>query len=564
MRGLLARVGASALGRRLGLPRTLPAIVLVLGLMVSAAAALQVRAIIESKDRERFDNAVDQANADIADRMQAYIAMLRAGQAMLHALEGEVDRRRFATFADHLDLERVYPGIQGIGFSRVVAPGDVEALTAEMRLQGTPEFEITPGYPREEVHTIIFLEPMDARNSAAIGYDMFTNPVRRAAMARARDSGQAVMSGKVELVQEITEHKQAGFLIYQPVYRGGVTPTRVDERRRRLAGFVYAPFRADDLLRGIFNAQDNPRVHFAVYDGAPSPENLLHQSFQGDPARQAAEARFSTERTVETAGRTWTVGYFTRPEFELGSSRGFLPLAFFAGGLLATLLVAAATWSQVAARLSAEREVAARLVAEEQMRLLLDELNHRVKNTLATVQSVAAQTLRDGQSPRQAREVFEARLMALSQAHDLLTRDRWRGAGLADLVAVEIAPYEAGRTGRVGVEGPSVWLPPNAALALGMALHELVTNAVKYGALSGPEGRVDIRWSVTGEAPERRLSLYWVESGGPPVAKPRRRGFGTRLIVSGLARQLDGEVSLDFAPAGVRCTIDMPLPDGDG
>jgi CHASE1-domain containing sensor protein len=560
MRGLLARIGASALGRRLGLPRTLPALVLVIGLVASAAAAVQVQWIAEAKDRERFDNAVDQATADIGDRMQAYVAMLRAGQALFYALDGQVDRRIFARFAEHLDLERAYPGIQGVGFSRSVPPGQAAALAAEMRLHGNPRFQITPTYPRDEVHTIVFLEPMDARNSAAIGYDMFTHPVRRAAMGQARDTGRAVMSGKVELVQEITDEKQAGFLIYQPVYLGGITPTRLEERRQRLVGFVYAPFRADDLLLGIFNAQDNPRVHFAVYDGRPAAPNLLHKSFAGDVGQAVAEARFSTQRTVETAGRTWTVSYFTRPEFEIGSSRGF-PLAFFGGGMLATLLVAAATWSQVRARLAAEREVAARLDAEDQLRLLLDELNHRVKNTLATVQSVAAQTLREGQSPRQAREIFEARLLALSQAHDLLTRDHWRGASLADLVQVEIEPYESGRSGRVTTDGPPVWLPPNSALALGMALHELVTNAVKYGALSGDQGQVSIEWRLSGE---RRLKLCWAETGGPPVSKPRRRGFGTRLIVSGLARQLNGDVDLDFDPSGVRCTIDMPLPDSDG
>lgn len=563
MRGLLARIGATGLGRRLGLPRTLPLLVLVIGLAASIAAAVQVKSIAEAKDRERFDNAVDQANAGISDRMQAYVAILNAGAGLFHASNGRVDRVAFAAFAEHLDLERLYPGVQGIGYSRRVAAADAPALVREMRLKGTPTFQIVPDAPREEIHTIVFLEPMDARNAAAIGYDMFTHPVRRAAMAAARDTGAAAMSGKVELVQEITEHKQAGFLMYHPVYEGGIAPTRVEERRRRLQGFVYAPFRADDLLRGIFSAQNNPRVHFAVYDGPPAPENLLHRSFDQEPSRLAKTARFTTERTVTTAGRTWTVGYYTRPEFEIGSSRGF-PLAFFAGGMLATLLVSAATWYQVRARLSAEQEVAARVTAESQLRLLLDELNHRVKNTLATVQSVAAQTLREGQSPREAREIFEARLLALSQTHDLLTQDRWRGASLADLVTVEVAPYQRNDAGRVRPAGPAVWLAPNSALALGMALHELVTNAVKYGALSTPAGRVDIEWEIVGPPAQRWLRLCWREHGGPRVARPQRRGFGTRLITTGLKRQLNGRVELSFEPDGVRCTIEMPLSDAEG
>ncbi|MFC3079474.1 CHASE domain-containing protein [Phenylobacterium terrae] len=560
MRGLLGRIGASAMGRRLGLPRSLPVFVLIIGMVASTAASLQVRWLVEAKDMERFQHAADQTSGDIAARMQAYVAILKAGEGLFHAFKGEVDAAQFTAFADHLELPAVYPGIQGIGFSRKVAAADKAALIAEIRRQGDPDFTIRPDTPREEVHAIVYLEPRDARNEAAIGFDMFTHPVRRAAMAAARDAGEPVMSGKVELVQEITEDKQAGFLIYQPVYRGGATPTAVEERRRLLDGFVYAPFRADDLLHGIYSDQQNPRVDFAVYDGAPEPENLLHRSFSGSVAARAADARFTSERRITIAGRTWTLRFFTRPEFELGSGRSF-PLLFLGGGMLATLLVAAATWSQVRARLAAEHEVAARQAAEGQLRLLLDELNHRVKNTLATVQSVAAQTLREGQAPHEAREEFEGRLVALSQTHDLLTRDSWRGARLADLVQVEVAPYESARTGRVAAKGPAVWLSPNLAVALGMALHELVTNAVKYGALSTDAGRVEIEWRLSGQGAERRLELCWEEIGGPPVAPPTRKGFGARLITTGLRRQLNGQVDLIFDPAGVRCTIDMPLPE---
>ncbi|HEX2560952.1 CHASE domain-containing protein, partial [Phenylobacterium sp.] len=518
---------------------------------------------VEAKDLERFQHATEQTSGDITARMQAYVAILKAGEGLFHAFEGDVDAARFTAFADHLDLPAVYPGIQGIGFSRRVAAADKDALVSEMRRQGDPDFTVRPDAPREEVHAIVYLEPRDARNAAAIGFDMFTHPVRRAAMAAARDAGEPVMSGKVELVQEITEHKQAGFLIYQPVYKGGATPQTVEARRRLLHGFVYAPFRADDLLGGIYSDQQNPRVHFAVYDGAPEARNLLHRSFHSSVAELAAEARFTSERRMTIAGRTWTLQFFTRPEFELGSGRSF-PLLFFFGGMLATLLVAAATWSQVRARLAAEHEVAAREAAEGQLRLLLDELNHRVKNTLATVQSVATQTLREGQDPREAREEFEGRLVALSQTHDLLTRDSWRGASLADLVQVEVAPYESADTGRVDARGPPVWLSPNLALALGMALHELVTNAVKYGALSTEGGRVEIEWRLSGEGARRRLELCWEEVGGAPVSPPKRTGFGARLITTGLRRQLNGQVDLVFDPAGVRCTIDMPLPqDGE-
>lgn len=194
---------------------------------------------------------------------------------------------------------------------------------------------------------------------------------------------------------------------------------------------------------------------------------------------------------------------------------------------------------------------------EEHQRLLLNELNHRVKNTLAAVQSMAAQSFRPGTDLEDARRQFEGRLMALSRAHDILTRESWGGAALADIVRESIAPYRDHRRDRLHAHGPAVWLPPRHALAFAMVLHELCTNAVKYGALSGADGEIGIEWSVRAGS----LRLHWVESGGPRVAQPTRRGFGSRLIERGLRHEIGGCVELAFAPGGVTCTIEAPLGD---
>jgi two-component sensor histidine kinase len=191
---------------------------------------------------------------------------------------------------------------------------------------------------------------------------------------------------------------------------------------------------------------------------------------------------------------------------------------------------------------------------EQHQRLLLNELNHRVKNTLVTVQSMAMQSFRPGCDPEQARQQFEGRLMALSRAHDILTRESWGGAPLEGIVREAIAPYRDQHHDRLHADGPQVWLPPRHALAFAMVLHELGTNAVKYGALSNADGRIDISWA-TGDS----LQLRWAESGGPPVVPPSRRGFGSRLIECGLRHEIDGRVALEFAPAGVVCTIEAPL-----
>jgi PAS domain S-box-containing protein len=194
--------------------------------------------------------------------------------------------------------------------------------------------------------------------------------------------------------------------------------------------------------------------------------------------------------------------------------------------------------------------------AEHLQRTLVNELNHRVKNTLATVQAIARQTFRGEQSSA-ARETFEARLQALSNAHNLLTRENWLTVSIADLVEEVLAPYHRQR---LALEGPDLRLEPRVALALSMVLHELATNAAKYGALSASQGMVVITWTVD-DAASPGLSFRWEERGGPPVEPPTRTGFGSRLIERGLSAELDGEARIIFAPEGVVCEIKLRLDD---
>jgi two-component sensor histidine kinase len=197
--------------------------------------------------------------------------------------------------------------------------------------------------------------------------------------------------------------------------------------------------------------------------------------------------------------------------------------------------------------------------AAEHRDVLINELNHRVKNTLATVQSITAQTLRNAGTTGEAREGIEVRLLALSRAHDVLTRENWEGASLGEVVAQALEPYRTQGEDRLHVDGPDVRLPPRMALALAMAFQELATNAVKYGALSNTSGRIHITWTVHNGASPPRLLLRWTEKEGPRVKPPRRRGFGSRLIERSLAQDLDGTVLIEFAPQGVQCLVDAPI-----
>jgi two-component sensor histidine kinase/PAS domain-containing protein len=202
-------------------------------------------------------------------------------------------------------------------------------------------------------------------------------------------------------------------------------------------------------------------------------------------------------------------------------------------------------------------DVTERRRAEQRQRMLINELNHRVKNTLATIQSIASQTFRGATDLTSARAAFESRLVALSGAHNLLTAESWRGARLDEVAAHALAPFAAEQAPQISRSGPPAWLPAPNALALSLALHELATNAAKFGALSVPEGRVALSWSVN----DGRFVLSWREEGGPPVGSPLRSGFGMRLLQRSLARELNGEVALEFLPTGVRCDIHFQADD---
>lgn len=208
-------------------------------------------------------------------------------------------------------------------------------------------------------------------------------------------------------------------------------------------------------------------------------------------------------------------------------------------------------------------DISRRKLEAEHRELLLHELNHRVKNSLATVQAIALRTSASATDLASFREAFMSRLLALSATHDLLARESWRGVELRSLVEMELTPYsEAGRQSP-HIAGDAVQLNPRTAVALSLALHELATNAGKYGALATADGRVDVRWTAFSRADQPWLELVWSESGGPPVEPPTRRGFGSRLIAEGIKHELGGDASLDFPVTGVVCRMTIPLADPD-
>src|SRR6478672_3279701 len=197
-----------------------------------------------------------------------------------------------------------------------------------------------------------------------------------------------------------------------------------------------------------------------------------------------------------------------------------------------------------------------RAAADKLQKLILEELHHRIKNTLATVSAIAAQSLRTATSIEHGQQAIEGRLVALGRAHDLLMQVSWANASLANTVRGATEPYDGQGAGRFSIDGPDIGITSGAVIALAMTLNELCTNTTKFGALSVPAGRIEIAWTIAAET--QRLRLTWTEKGGPVVQAPTRRSFGTRMIGS-LGQQLNGQVQLAYQATGFIYMLDVPL-----
>ncbi|MUL38239.1 CHASE domain-containing protein [Gloeocapsopsis dulcis] len=330
----------------------IPYFVLAVTLLITGIATFYVARTARTKDQLRFENAAEFTKDEIKSRLNNYVSLLRGGSGLFAATD-QVTREDFRAYVQQLELRDRYSGIQGIGFSVKTTSDRKDALVAELRQQGI-QITIRPESPRSEYHSIIYLEPLDRRNEAAIGFDMFTEKVRRAAMERARDTGTAAASGKVTLIQEIDSYKQAGFLIYFPVYRNGSNPKTVAQKQAALEGFVYSPFRVDDLLRDVISEQYS-YVDFQVYDGTEIiSQNLLYRS---NPDSFNHHSSLTTTTTINIAGRTWSLVFTTRPEFVNTSEAGLVPYIFF-GGVAISMVLFGLTRSQARAKTAAEKAVA--------------------------------------------------------------------------------------------------------------------------------------------------------------------------------------------------------------
>lgn len=525
---------------------------------------------IENAETHRRHARLERDAADIAAAWRQldteHEIYLRASAALL-ATQPQITLAICQQLQNQLNFKTYRQGSLGVAWAPRIAASQVAKADAAFQARSPLPFHIRrlPGSSGRDAYPVAFIDPPNQRNAVALGFDMYSEPTRRAAMDQAAASNSPVATGRVQLAQDGADGlphpaAPAAFLMYMPVF--GLGQNRLANAATSghgpLRGFVYMPFRATTLLAIASRLAAGDHIGVAAYDGAMAPDRLMAATGMSQAALaridgpKRADARGVLVETVTIAGRPWQLVVSNEQPDGLSVLSQITILSGLVVAVLLTILI-----HMTYRNLAEERAWLEWKASEAGIRnSLTRELNHRVKNTLATVLSIVTLTRRRETDLDSYVDNLSGRIRALSATHDLLTSSDWSSIELRQIILAELAPYLGGHDDRVSVSGPEIRLAPSDALTSGLAVHELATNAAKYGALSVLTGRIDICWVKLTEA---AVEIHWQETGGPVVSEPSKRGFGRDLIEKILARELDSPVKLDFAPGGLQCIFRVPL-----
>jgi signal transduction histidine kinase/ActR/RegA family two-component response regulator len=554
-----------------------PLAALAASLILTCAAAALVATSAKARDDARFDHAVTSAQDRIEERFDAYLSFLLDTTALFSADQG-LDSASFARFIEKSRVQERYPGVQAVAFARAFARSHGASVEAELNAAGDTR-GIWPDKGRPERSAVLWIEPRDVRNREALGFDMLLEPVRSAAMKRARDEGLPALTGKLKLVQEIDpSHVQAGFIIYVPVFARGPLPAALAERQKALIGWVAAVFRADDLFRGMFG-HEAPLLDFQVFDGITrDPAALLHDR-EVQPARRAR----STAAQLELAGRTWTVVFTATPSLLQGPGT-YLGLGALAVGMFFSVVIFLIARREVVARMQAEGALAQIREADGRKDEFLAVLGHELRNPLAPMlTAIELQKLK----PQEARlrEVVERQARHMVRlVDDLLDVSRIsRGkielrktavdAGQAIQRAAEaLAPLAAARNLELTVAPPEKPVVVNAdPTRFDQIVSNLLSNAIKYTPDGGSievsaraiaaDLELRVRDSGIGIPPEMLNEMFepFVQVRGARDVATGGLGIGLALV-RGLAELHGGSVRAQSAGPGKGAEFIVRLP----
>jgi CHASE1-domain containing sensor protein/two-component sensor histidine kinase len=537
-----------------------------LALMSTMVAAMMVQREVTRVEQRQFQMEATSVKDAIAGSMRSYALVLSASAALFQTV-GDVSDSQWGDFVESLQLGNAYPGYQGLGFAKVVHRDEVDELERRHRAAGDPNFHVRPKDGRDLYIPIVKLEPRDWRNQRALGFDMFSEAVRRAAMERARDTGLASLSGKVVLVQETGEDVQPGVLMYLPVYADGPLLSSVQARRERLRGFAYMAMRMDDLIRAVLQRRTPAALaafDITLHDGAGALQEET-RIFHSVPSAASGAHDLKFEMPLEVAGRTWTVSVAGNEPLA-GVSDKSRPWIVLGAGLIISGLIGAIVGFQAVARANLAQsrqalaeEIVERKKAQEAADMANSELIHRVKNTLAVVSAIASQTSRYSANMQEFNVAFRERLSALGRVQDLVRPGATAEPDLMTLIQQLLEPYMENGKERLVIKGPALSVPKNDVVLFSLAFNELATNAIKYGAWSNATGRVLVDWHAPESGSEKRaLEITWQEDGGPEVMPSVKEGFGTAVLKFAIERAMGGKMILNAGPRGMVYRMRIP------
>ena len=519
-------------------PRAVPlAIFMIIGL-ITFLSVVSIEAS-ESRRKNLLMSEVSQTLAnELVMRSNATEAYLRSGSALFSS-NSNMQISIFENFAGQLTLDTNAQGSEGIGWAEVVGEEVLSAFYDKMNPERVLAYEVArkSGDLPTALAPIMVFRPDSLEARSVLGFDLYSNPVINQAIDDAITRQLPTATGKLQL-GEAGEALGAGFLLLMPVFEGYAGESK-------LMGLIFSPFDAQHFLSLVMDRSAHPQMGARLYDGFVDEVNLLaHHS-------PSFSSGVTTFQEVMIGNRPFVV------EIESAYGGGLSPLS------MATLLFGLGTASllilllRLLSRQAAEDEAALAFFEQQNSirNSLTRELNHRVKNTLASIISIISLTRRRTDDLDEFANGLEGRVRALSATHDLLTLSEWGTTPVRAVVEAELAPYSGGETD-VRLNGPDIELAPNDALSLGLAIHELATNASKYGALSRPGAEITINWDCENQ---ELVRLDWIERGGPEVPKSPKAGFGTDLIQKIVAHELRHPVNMRFDPEGVSCTLFIPV-----
>ena len=521
--------------------RIIPILVLISVAGIGTGITLFVNEAAKRAGHAQFDIVANEAANRIERSINQSILLLNSTAAHMKTSLKALERGEFSTFVDAIDLPEQYPGLQGIGMALVVNP-DQEALASEYVSKNYgKERPVWPPSSQKMRTAIILIEPQDQRNRAVLGFDMYSEAVRRTAMDNALTSGRASATAPVDLIQEITADKQKGLLIYVPV--------QVQSLSGAVTGFVYAPLRAKHFHDAALKNTNLPTEYQTV---DPQASNTILTQSPGFEERNNTTA-FKSVRQIKVAGRIWQVNFAATDTFS-GENWQLGTLLLGVVSFLLAAALATSTHSQIQSLENAERlaELSQRSLEDKDM--LLQEMKHRIKNSITRVLAIARQTASSSGDMESFKESFFARLQSMAASQELLTRSHYEKASLRDLLDRELSQVLGESWDKGRMSGPDVSLNERATQAMGLTFHELATNALKYGDPDAIKEGFAVRWKLEGKS----LLIEWFEPEGKEnlLATP---GFGTRLIAMNVERELGGSIERHTDCEGFKIRMSLPV-----